>query len=287
VIADLIDAMSMAAVLTPLAISLSLLYRVSGVVNFGSGYFCVFAGAACAQWGAKHAGLGVLTSLVAGCVVGALAYLVAIVPARVRGVPPIGLTISTLGFGLLLSWVTTLTFGGDPSIIQPWVAGTTTWAGKTFANQRLLLAGLALLLLLLLWLLFDRTLIGRILGAVAFDNELASMYGVRAARFELLAWVVSGFCVSVAGIFQASIASVSLANAPSLLLYALVGAVVGALGSLGGSVGGAVVLSLVIAVVTNWLGGGHELTASFLLLFVVLLFRARGLFARRLTAERV
>jgi len=270
-----------------MAISLSLLFRVSGVVNFGSGYFCIFAGSACAKWGASHAWLGVVLALLAGCAIGAIAYLVAIIPARWRGVPAIGLTISTLGFGLLLSWISLKVFGGDPQIIQPWIEGTTTWAGTTFATQRLLVAGLALALLVLLWLLFDRTLIGRILGAVSYDPELASMYGVRAVRYELIAWVVSGFCVSVAGIFQASLASISLSNAPSLLLYALVGAVVGSLASLGGSVGGAVVLSLTITVVTNRWGGGHELTASFVLLFVVLLFRARGLFARRLTAERV
>ena len=286
-ISVLVDTLSTAAVLTPLAISVSLLFRVSGVVNFGAGYFCIFAGASCAKWGSGHAWLGVVLSLLAGCVVGALAYLVAILPARWQGVPAIGLTISTLGFGLLLSWFTTRVFGGAPSIVQPWNAGTTTWGGTTFATQRLVVIGLALALLLLLWLLFDRTLVGRILGAVAHDPELAAMYGVRAARFELLAWVVSGFCVSVAGIFQASLASVSLANAPSLLLYALVGTVVGSLTSLGGSVGGALLLSLVITIVTNRFGGNHELTGAFVLLFVVLLFRARGLFSRRVTAERV
>ena len=286
-ISDLVGTLSLAAVLTPMAISLSLLFRVSGVVNFGSGCFCIFAGAACAKWGATHAALGVVLTLLVGCGLGGLAYLIAIVPARARGVPVIGLTISTLGFGLLLSWVTTQAFGGSPSIIQPWTGGTTTWGGTTFATQRILVTLLAAGLLVLLWLLFDRTLIGRILGAVAHDSELASMYGVRAARFELLAWVVSGFCVAAAGIFQASLASVSLSDAPSLLLYALVGAVVGGLGSLGGSVGGALVLALVITLVTQWQGGGHELTSAFVLLFIVLLFRARGLFTRRVTAERV
>jgi branched-subunit amino acid ABC-type transport system permease component len=277
----------MAAVLTPMVISLSLVFRVSGVVNFGSGYFCIFAGAACAKWGASHALLGVVLALIAGCVVGALAYLIAIVPARMRKVPPIGLTISTLGFGLLLSFLTTKMFGGDPSIVQPWIAGTGELGGITFAKQRILIVVLALILLLGLWILFDRTLIGRILAAVSHDQELAGMYGVYAQRYELLAWIVSGFCITVAGIFEASLASVSLNNAPTLLIYALVGAVVGGLGSLTGSVAGALVLSLVVTVVTNREGGGHELTAAFALLFLILLFRARGLFSSQLTAERV
>jgi branched-chain amino acid transport system permease protein len=146
---------------------------------------------------------------------------------------------------------------------------------------------LAVALLALLWILFDRTLVGRILVAVSHDPELAGMYGVHTSRYQLLAWIVSGFCISVAGIFQASLASVSLSNAPALLIYALVGAVVGGLGNLVGAVGGAVVLSLVVAVTTNQFGGGHELTAAFVLLFLTLLFRARGLFSSRVTAERV
>lgn len=286
-LSNLIGTLSMAAVLTPLVISLSLVFRVSGVVNFGSGFFCVFAGAACAKWGAGHAALGVVLTLVAGCVVGALAYLIAIVPARSRGVPAIGLTISTLGFGLLLSWFTTKTFGGNPSIVQPWIAGSARWDGISFAKQRILVVVLAVILLAILWVLFDRTLVGRLLAAVSHDQELAGMYGVHSRRYELLAWIVSGFCVTVAGIFQASLASVSLSNAPTLLIYSLVGAVVGGLGSLAGGVGGAVVLSLVVTVTTNREGGGHELTAAFVLLFLVLLFRARGLFSKSVTAERV
>lgn len=64
-----------------------------------------------------------------------MAYLVAVVPPRARNVPPVGLTMSTLGFGLLLGWGTRAFFGGSPFTLQPWmqkVPAVVLWDGKTW-----------------------------------------------------------------------------------------------------------------------------------------------------------
>ncbi|ODU07389.1 MAG: hypothetical protein ABS81_01125 [Pseudonocardia sp. SCN 72-86] len=282
-----ITSLSATAVLVPLVVSVSLVFRVSRVVNFGAGYFCVFAGAACAAWGAANGIVGVLLTLLAGAALGGLTYLIAIVPAQRKGVPVIGLTLSTLGFGLLLSFATRQMFGGDPSIVRPWIAGSVEIAGYQTAWQRLLVIGLALLLLLVIYALFDRTLIGRTLGAVAYDRELAEVYGVRSGRFQLLAWVVSGVCLVIGGLFQATLGSVSIDVAPNLLVLSLVGAVIGGLGSIFGAVGGALVAGVIMTVTDQFIVPGYHLTALFIVLSVVLLVRPSGLFTLRGTAERV
>ncbi|MDQ7907485.1 branched-chain amino acid ABC transporter permease [Phytohabitans sp. ZYX-F-186] len=282
-----ITALSTTAVLVPLVISVSLLFRVSGVVNFGTGGFCVFAGAACATWSASNAFTGVVLTLLAGAVLGGLCYLVAIYPAQRQGVPAIGLTLATLGVGLLLTFLTRTWFGGEPSIVQPWLSGSVTIGDYQTARQRLLVIVLAALLVGLLYLLFDRTLIGRALTAVAHDPELASMYGIRARRFEILAWVVSGVCVIIGGMFQATLASVSVDVAPTLLVYALVGAVIGGLGSLFGAVGGALIAGIGMTLTDEYIQTGYHLTALFVILSLVLVVRPQGLFTFRGTAERV
>jgi branched-subunit amino acid ABC-type transport system permease component len=286
-IALVITSLSVTAVLVPLVVSVSLVFRVSGVVNFGSGHFCVFAGAACAAWGAGQGLIGVVLTLIAGAVLGALTYWIAILPALRKGVPAIGLTLSSLGFGLLIGFATRQLFGGDPSIVQPWIEGTVTIAGYRTAQQRLLVIALALLLLVALYMLFDRTLIGRSLAAVAHDAELAEVYGVRGNRFQLLAWIVSGLCLVIGGIFQASIANVSVDVAPTLLVLSLVGAVIGGLGSLFGAVGGALVAGVAMTLTDKFFAPGYHLTALFVLLSLVLLVRPSGLFTFRGTAERV
>jgi branched-chain amino acid transport system permease protein len=283
----IVTTLSVTAVLVPLVISVSLVYRVSGVVNFGAGNFCVFAGAACASWSSAGSLLGVLLTLLAGAAIGAVAYWVAIVPAQRKGVPAISLTLATLGFGLLLSFATRQIFGGDPSIVQPWWNGSVSIGDYRTAGQRLLVIGLAAALLLLLYAVFDRTLIGRSLAAAAYDEELAQVYGVRSGRFQLLAWVVSGICLMMGGIFQASLASVSVDVAPTLLVLSLVGAVIGGLGSLGGAVGGALVAGLAMTVTDQYIRPGYHLTALFVVLSLVLLVRPSGLFTFRGTAERV
>lgn len=279
-----IGTLSQVAVLTPLIISLSLVYRVSGVVNFGAGYFVVFAGAAAARFGGVS---GALATLAIGAAVGVGAYFVAIVPARSRGVPPIGLTVSTLGYGLLLAALNRRLFGVNPATVEPWVQGTWRIAGTPVAEQRVLVVALAAVLLGILYVAFDRTVMGRTLAAVAHDEELAAMHGVRTARFQLAAWAVSGACTAAAGVFQASVASTTVDIGVTLLVFALIGAVVGGLGSLAGSVGGAVLVGLATTGAARYLSGGYRLTAAFAVLFVVLATRPRGLFSAGVHPERV
>jgi branched-subunit amino acid ABC-type transport system permease component len=271
----LVGTLSQTAVLTPLIISLSLIFRVSGVINFGAGFFTILAGTAAASWGGFG---GTLVTLPIGAALGALAWCVAILPARSRSVPAVGLTVSTLGFGLIVGWFTRKVWGTNPASIQPWIDGAVTIGGSRASYQRLLVIGMAAVVLALLFLLFDRTVMGRTLEAVASDEELASMYGVHGPRFQLLAWAVAGMCMSVAGIFQAAVASISVDVAPTLLVLSLIGAVVGGLGSLAGSVGGAFVVAFAMTAASRYITGVYTLSAAFVVLFVVLAAKPRGLF---------
>lgn len=283
-----VAALSLAAVLVPLVASVSLVFRVSGVVNFGAGYVAVFASAACATWtDQSNAGVGIVATLLAGALIGALTYFVAILPAQRRGVSAIGLTLASLGVGLIINYATRTIFGGDPTVIQPWVSGTVTIGDYQTATQRFVVIALALVLLGLLWMLFDRTLMGRMFAAVAYDRELSGMYGLRASRFELVAWIASSVCVCIGGLFQASLANVSVEVAPTLLVFSLVGAVIGGLDNLFTAIGGALVTGLAVAAAEQLIGPGYELVTLFVVLSVVLLLRPHGLFAFRGSAERV
>jgi branched-chain amino acid transport system permease protein len=283
----IIATLSGAAVLVPLVVAMNLLFRVSGVANFGAGHFTVFAGSFAAYFAALGAFTSALLTVLATVVASVLAYFTAIVPARRAKVAPIGLTISTLGFGLVLGWLTHEIFGGAAHNIEPWVGGTVEILGTRVSVQRLVVIGAAAALLFCLYLIFDRTLIGRTLAAVAQDSELAEMYGVRSRKFELLAWVVGGVGLAAGGLFQASLASVSVDTAPILLVNTFVAAVIGGLGSLAGSVAGAVVLSAGVAVTTELGYGGKESVIVLIVLAAVLVVRPRGLFGSGAIGERV
>jgi branched-chain amino acid transport system permease protein len=287
-ISFLVAALSTSAVLVPLVASVSLVFRVSGVVNFGAGYVAVFASAACASW-SVHLGAvaGVIATLLAGAVIGVATYYLAIMPAQRRGVSAIGLTLASLGVGLLLNYANRQLFGGDPTVVQPWLPGSVSIFGFQTAAQRLLVIGLVIGLLVVLWFLFERTLMGRTLTAVAYDRELASMYGVRATRFELIAWICSVICLVIGGLFQATLASVSVEVSPTLLVFSLVGAVVGGLDNMFTAIGGAVVAGLAVSATDQFLAPGYQLAALFVVLTVVLLVRPHGLFAFRGSSERV
>lgn len=283
----IVGTLSMTATLTPLIISLMIIHRVSSVTNFGAGFFVVFAGALGSQWDAGSSILAAAATIVVGAALGVACYGVAVAPAQARQAKPINLTISTLGFGLLLGWFTRERFGGAASTLSPWVHGFVSIGSTRVSQQRLLVIALAGLLLLLLYILFDRTIVGRALTAVAHDEELAGTYGLRSARYKVLGWAVGGGCAAIAGLFTASISSVSVDNAPVLLVYALVGSVAGGIGSFAGSVGGAFVVALPITLAARYMTGTNSLTIAFVIVVVLLAVRPNGLLSFRSTAERV
>jgi branched-chain amino acid transport system permease protein len=282
-----IGTLSTAAMLIPIIFGINLIMRVSGVINFGAGHMCVFAGAACTAWSKDSALFGVAATILASCVIGFLAYLIAVLPAKLRGARPLTLTISTLGFGLVIGWLSEVIFGSQPSTLQPWISGSFTFQETTLSLQRALVVAVSFALALLSVLTFDRTLIGRAMEAVAHSEELAKLYGLRTRVFEFLAWAVGGICLGFGGVFQASLASVSHASATTLLVLGFSGAIVGGLGSLVGSVLGAVVVALGQAIVAYFIDPAYQTTAVFLILFLTLLLRPMGLLPSRQGKVRV
>jgi len=72
--------------------------------------------------------------------------------------------------------------------------------------------GIAAIVLVLAWLLLSRFRAGLYLYAIGGSRETARVSGVPVLRYELLAYVLCGFCAAVAGVMLASRVSVGQAS---------------------------------------------------------------------------
>lgn len=272
-----VGASTNAAINALVAFSLVLVYRGSGVINFGVGYIAVFAGiffanSAGAGWGA----LGL--ALLVGGAIGLLMYLLAVRLAERAGATHAALAISTLGFGLVIEW-----FGGKFWAKQgfsspPLWAGDHVVAGVTISNQRVLTVVIALVVFLGLRLLLEKTMAGWAIESVAFRRSTAGLYGVNPVAVLLVVWVLAGALAALAGVLRTPVSAVSLGIALPLAIQGFAAAVVGGLGSISGAAVGAVIVAFSEALFVRYVSSEFASLFAFLLLFVMIALRPQGIF---------
>jgi ribose transport system permease protein len=102
-----------------------------------------------------------------------------------------------------------------------------------FPTGALVLFGMAFIAFIIL----TKTKMGRYIFAVGSNKEAARLSGVNVKKWEMMAYVVSGFCAGIGGIaFAAVYTTVMPAQGQGFELYAIAGAVIGGT-SLSGGIG--------------------------------------------------
>jgi branched-chain amino acid transport system permease protein len=101
-----------------------------------------------------------------------------------------------------------------------------------------------------------RTRYGRDFRAIREDEVAAALHGIRVARTQVVAFVLSGACAGLAGSLMAYTSSLAAPGSfpLTLSLELLAAIVIGGLGTLPGAVWGA----LVIVFAPDWIGTLHD-----------------------------
>jgi len=177
---------------------------------------------------ADSAALGVLGVLGAGALCGALNAIIVIF-GRLQ---PIVTTIATgaIYYGAAL-WLRPVPGGDVNSALADALTGQI--ADIVPASLLLLLA-----LVVLIWLPFRRSVVGRAVYAVGSSEVAAYMSGVPIRRAKFVAYTLSGLLASVAGLFLTFVTysgEASAANGGTYTLYSIAAVVLGGVSLFGGS----------------------------------------------------
>jgi ribose transport system permease protein len=177
---------------------------------------------------ATSATLGILGVLMTGLVCGAINGLI-VIYGRLQ---PIVATIATgaafFGLALLLRPVP----GGD--VYGPLADALT---GRVFEVAPASLVALAVVVLVL-WVPYSRTTIGRAAYAVGSSESAAYMSGVPVGAAKFFAYVLSGLAASLGGLFLTFVTysgEASAANANTYTLFSIAAVVLGGVSLFGGS----------------------------------------------------
>lgn len=268
------------AALGLLALGLTVIFGLLGVMNFAHGELYMFG----AYAGIAAIGLtgsfwvALIAAPLAVGVIGAVTEVATLRPLY-RREPLYGL-ILTFGLAMAFREVVRQIWGGDMRRILPPVEGSTPLLGMTYPNYRLFLLAFASALLLGIWLFFTRTRAGIIVRAAVQDAEMLDGLGVNVPRVFTLTFAGSAALAAIAGLLLAPIFTVYPQMGVEMILLAFIVVILGGMGSMGGSVVAAFVIGITQSLLTLWMNPQRVAIAIFGIMIVVLIVRPRGFFGR-------
>jgi branched-chain amino acid transport system permease protein len=283
------DGFSYAGLLFLVALGLTLIFGVMGILNVAHGALYAFGGYAAASLvqfmvarGDPPSILLLLALFAAAIVVGAvLGCLLEVgLLRRVQGKDPILQLLITFGAFLILDDVQLLIWGGSPYTASEVSGrlGTIELFGVTYTAYQLVLIPVVALCaygLLQYFLRYTRT--GRQVVAVTHNAEVATALGIHAKRIRLVTFVVGAILGALGGAL--SVPTTSLVPGVGADMIVLSFSVVATAGL--GQITGALIAALIIGMARSlavYTFPEFEVVVPYVIMVLVLLIRPYGLF---------
>ena len=283
----LFTGLGIGAIYALVALGFVLLIRAAGVVNFGQGEFAMLGAyllviffnlLALPYW------VAILLSIVIMAGFGVVFAGVTYWPLRNRGGLPV--IISTIGASIFLENMVLVLYGPAAEQVDGLFDAPGIQVGPVFMDsQYLSIMVIATLLVLLQYLIFEKTLLGKKLQATSQDKEMASLLGIPVAAMILITFAYSSAIGGVAGILVAPILFVSTGLASIIALKAFAANIIGGYGSIPGAILGGLSLGVVETLGAFYISIPYKDAFAFLMLLAFLLLRPQGLFGEKIAEK--
>ena len=270
-----------------LASGLTLIFGVMNVINIAHGAFLILA--AFVTWSLWRA-IGMdplLAILVVTPMMFAFGWLLYNVTIRpIRRAPPAASVLLTFGLALFLEGIMGVIWGNTSHAVRPPYANDSFAIGTLFLPKGQVFGGaVALVVLAGLYVILNRTWLGRAIRASAVNPQGAELVGVNVASVSALTFAVGVACTGAGG----SIVSVLYPFLPGShyqWIARLLGIIVlGGMGSLPGAVLGALLLGVSEAMTVTYIGPEWATAVPYVFVIVILLLRPQGLLGSRLRED--
>lgn len=283
----LASGLTVGAVYALVALGFMLIYNASDVVNFAQGEFVMLGGMVTVFLAAAGVPLplAALIAVVVSIVVGLLLYWLAIEPAR--DASPVTLIIITIGASILLRGIAQILFDKQFHKL-PSISGDTPvqLLGAAVQPQSFWVLGGTAVIVLLLYVFFERTVLGKAVLATAANRLAARLVGINTATIMALAFGGSAAIGAVAGILITPITLTSYDVGTLLALKGFAAAMLGGMGNPLGAVAGGLLLGLLESFGVGYISSAYKDAVAFVVILIVLFAAPQGLFGRR-NVERV
>ena len=260
-----------------MALGLSLILNLSGVINFAHGGFLAI-GAYLAYalmpligfWG------GLVLAPVLTAVLGLIVERVLI--RRLYGRDPLYSLLLTFGLAYMLEDGTRYIWGAQslPFPIPAWLTTPLSTSYFFLTGYRLFMVALVAIVVGGLFFILTRTRLGMRIRAGTLDLETVSTLGINVSVLRNLNFGLGIYLAGLAGVLAAGMLGLQPTIGSSLIMPSFVAIIVGGLGSLPGTLMGGLLIGVASGVTTMFFPSASE-AVIYIMMALVLLWRPQGL----------
>ncbi len=256
-LATLLDGIVGGLQLGLLAVGLTLLYGLGGVLNLAHGAIAVAAAmvAALAMNAGWPMGLAVATGLLVATVIGLVMDQTLMRPVyRMEGEGRVLLSLLlTLGTAFVIDGILGWRYPNEALTLRVG-SGSVPILGVRMRIGSLVASGIALVAIGAVIYVLRRTRLGRAVRSVIQDEEGAQLIGVNPDRIRTLIFAASAMLAGVVAMAQSMTSPVTVTSGFNITILALIVTVVGGLGSATGALLAGILLGIVNAFSAYYIG---------------------------------
>ena len=262
-----------------MALGMSLIWGVMDIINIAHGAF-IMLGAYTTYWLFTLAGIDPFVSLIASMfIMFIFGYLIQrnIINLVIKAEIFITLILA-FGIEIFINNSAMLMWTSDVRKVKvSYAAANFNFLGATIPDVRLVAFFLAIIISVILFIILNKTRLGRAIRATSQDIDAARLSGVKVANIYAITFGIGTALAAAAGTLWAILFPISPNMGGHLTLKSFVVTIIGGLGTMMGPIVGGLALGIIESLGTNWFGTTYESLISFTLLVLVLIFMPKGI----------
>ena len=286
-VSQLFNGLQTGSVYALVALGYSMVYGIILLLNFAHGdiimigaYTAFYAMTAFHLHPIFSVVLAVITSTLLGVVIEKVAY------TPLRSAPRLSLLITAIGISFLLENGAQLLVGADTKSMDTLVPGNVTFGPVTVSYTAILTIIVAVIAMVALTLLVQKTKLGKAMRAVSEDMGAAQLMGISLNKTISFTFAVGSALAGIGSVLYLCAYSQASPTMGSMLgLKAFVAAVLGGIGSIPGARVGGFAIGLLEALVAAVGLSVWKDAVVFAILIVVLLVKPSGIMGHPVTEK--
>ena len=266
-----------------MALGLAMIFGLMDVVNFAHGEFFVMGGVIAYAF-SNLLGVDFYTTIVIAVAImfafGAVVDRLLIRP--LRGQHLLSTALVTIGLSIFVLNTTLIIFGNAPQALETPFSREPIFLGSVVLTEgRIFAVLIGVVAMILIYILINRTKLGRAMRATFQQKEAAALVGVNVEAVYTSTFALGTAMAALAGVLLGAIFLIHPNTAELATLKAFVVVILGGMTNLGGVVAAGVLLGVVESLWGGFVSTGYMDVIGFVMVILILLFRPTGLFSRR------
>lgn len=265
------------------AIGFNIIYNTTGIINFAQGEFLMLGGMT-AYYLLSFMPLpaAIICAVAITAIIGGLIHIIFI--RNLNNPSVLRMTIITIGLSILIREIA-LHIWDEKVRALPFFTGnecsSINVCGAFISPQALWILGITSIIVVILYIFFNLTLLGKAMRACASNPIAASLCGINPKNMVTLSFIISAGIGALGGCIVSPLTQTQYDCGTTLAIKGFTVAILGGLGNSGGAVVAGLLLGIIEAFSVNFIPLAYKDAISIVILISIIVIKPSGLFGNK------